>query len=205
MSAPLFPADVRFSQRLFSCAGLYRGELDGEWGPKTDAAAYAWDKATVQCRELMGRFDGRTEAVLATTLPEAQRIFRSLLIRLRASLDARAISGTRTYEEQARLYNIGRYGSHDGTVTNAAAGHSNHNFGIAIDIGIFKDGRYLAESPLYDKAGEVAGAEAGIEWGGAWATFQDRPHFQVATGLSIAEVRAAFEAGKPFLKAEGRP
>jgi peptidoglycan LD-endopeptidase CwlK len=205
MSAPLFSDDILHSQRLYACAGFYHGELDGEWGPKTDAAAAAWDAEVLGRQARAGRLDGRSESSLATVLPLAQDRLRGLLAVLReGGLDARAISGTRTYAEQDALYRIGRIGgaSGRGTVTNARAGQSNHNFGIAIDVGLFDaQGRYLADSPLYDKAGKLAAKYPGIEWGGAWISFRDRPHFQVATGLTLAQVRAAFEAGRPFLEA----
>ncbi len=71
----------------------------------------------------------------------------------------------------------------------------NHNFGIAFDIGIFREGAYLKDSPLYDKAAEV-GLTAELEWGGNWKSFTDKPHYQLATGLDLASVRGKFEDGQ---------
>jgi len=107
-------------------------------------------------------------------------------------LDLRVISGTRTYREQDALYGVGRPGGH-GIVTRAQAGQSNHNFGLAWDVGVFEAGRYLPESALYDTAAE--GIPGGLEWGGDWTSIKDRPHYQVATGLPLREVRRRFEAG----------
>jgi len=200
MSAPLTPSETLFRQRLLACAGLYTGKLDGEWGPKTDAASRAWDAAYAAVREQIERFDGRTEATLHTILPAAQRLMRGLLVKLRAAgLDARAISGTRTYAEQAELYAQGRGGDGRGTVTNARPGQSLHNFGIAIDLGLWEGGRYLPDSPLYGRAGAIGREVVGLEWGGDWRSFKDKPHYQAATGLSLPQIRAAFEAGRPFL------
>jgi peptidoglycan L-alanyl-D-glutamate endopeptidase CwlK len=87
-------------------------------------------------------------------------------------------------------------------VTNARGGQSNHNFGIAWDIGIFDaKGRYLTDSPLYPKAGKIAtsAAIAHLEWGGNWTTFKDQPHYQFATSLSISQIRARFEKGQPII------
>jgi peptidoglycan L-alanyl-D-glutamate endopeptidase CwlK len=205
MSAPLTPAETLFRQRLLACAGLYSGKLDGEWGPKTDAASRAWDDASAVIAEQIGRFDGRTEAVLQTILPAAQRLMRGLLVKLRAAgLDARAISGTRTYPEQAALFEQGRT-TPGKIVTYARAGQSNHCFGIAVDVGIFAGGRYLngdqpGDLEPYRKAGELAAGIDGLEWGGLWpGKKEDLPHYQAATGLSLPEIRAAFEAGRPFL------
>ena len=84
---------------------------------------------------------------------------------------------TRTYDEQNALYEQGR--SKAGRiVTNARGGYSNHNFGIAFDIGVFEGGRYLDESPAYKAVGAL-GMKLGLEWGGNWKTIQDEPHFQL--------------------------
>lgn len=57
-----------------------------------------------------------------------------------------AHSGLRTYEEQNALYAQGRTAPGN-KVTNAKGGFSNHNFGIAFDIGIFEGAKYLGDSP----------------------------------------------------------
>ena len=75
--------------------------------------------------------------------------------------------------------------------------HRDH-FGIAWDIGIFKSGAYLGESPLYDKAAEV-GLSADLEWGGHWKKFKDKPHYQLATELMLASVRGKFEEGQAIV------
>ena len=56
--------------------------------------------------------------------------------------------------------------------------HSNHDFGIAFDIGVFEGNKYLDDSPKYKAVG-VLGADLGLEWGGNWKTIQDEPHFQL--------------------------
>ena len=63
-------------------------------------------------------------------------------------------------------------------VTNARGGYSNHNFGLAFDVGVFDGGRYLGESPLYKVVGAL-GRSLGLEWGGDWRSIQDEPHFQL--------------------------
>ena len=112
------------------------------------------------------------------------------------------ISGTRTYEEQNALYEQGRT-KPGRVVTNARGGYSNHNFGIAFDIGVFEGGRYLGESPAYKAVGAI-GMKLGLEWGGNWKSIQDEPHFQLrpawARELSerdmLAELRARRALGK---------
>jgi len=117
---------------------------------------------------------------------------------LHGGISARIVSGTRTYAEQNALYRKGRYGDPSPIVTRARGGHSNHNFGIAWDIGIFQNGKYLKSSPLYVRAAAL-GKTRSIEWGGDWTSFVDKPHYQLATGVSLAAVRSSFEEGRAFV------
>ena len=83
-------------------------------------------------------------------------------------------------------------------MTNAKGGQSNHNFGIAWDIGIFNAGKYLTTAKPYKEVAPMRPAT--VEWGGDWPTFPDFPHYQLAVGVaSIADVRACFEKGQPFV------
>jgi peptidoglycan LD-endopeptidase CwlK len=108
----------------------------------------------------------------------------------------------RTYAEQDALYAQGRTTAGP-KVTNARGGYSNHNFGIAFDVGVFEGGRYLGESPKYKAVG-VLGSELGLEWGGNWKTIVDQPHYQLrpawATQMAerdmLAELRQRVASGK---------
>ncbi len=65
-------------------------------------------------------------------------------------------------------------------------------------IGIFTAaGGYLTDGPAY-AAAAAAGMADDLEWGGDWTTFVDRPHYQLATGMPLAELRARFESGAGF-------
>lgn len=204
MSERLFEDDVIFLQRLLKSGGLYTDRIDGIWGPNTDAAVTAFETRSAQIAAALGTFDARTERSVQTLHLRAQEAARACLTAIRAAgINARIISGTRTYAEQNVLYRKGRFGNPGPRVTNARGGQSNHNFGIAWDIGIFtQNGSYLGESPLYDQAGPVALAAGiiGLEWGGNWTGFVDRPHYQLATpGLSLTQVRQRFESGQPYI------
>lgn len=139
--------------------------------------------------------DTRTKRIIEGLHPNAQDWARAHLQaiensnRLPKGYQVKIISGHRSYEEQDALYAQGR--SKPGQiVTNARGGQSNHNFGIAWDLGIFDDqGRYLENSILYTDIGP-AGEAIGLEWGGRWQTLQDVPHYQVRTGKTLAELRA---------------
>lgn len=147
------------------------------------------------------QFDERTERNIATLLPPAQKLARrfmtdATLAMLRHDIEPRIISGTRTYAEQDALYAKGRTAP-GSKVTNARGGFSNHNFGIAFDIGLFKGGKYLAESPHYATLGPV-GESVGLKWGGRWKGFPDQPHYEYDTGFTLAEMRERVKAGKPI-------
>ena len=115
------------------------------------------------------------------------------------------ISGLRSWSAQAALYASGRTKAGP-IVTKAKPGSSWHNYGLAIDLGLFKGGVYLDEKKpaeadkLYAEIGKLA-ASMGIEWAGTWKTFAETPHFQVTFGLSLAQARERMEAnGKDIQK-----
>ena len=199
MSAPLFAGDVLFFQRLLRADGFYKDDLDGDWGPKTEQAARDFDAAAQQIRSQARVFDTRSEGCILTLSIAAQRHARQFLGRvLDGGVLARIISGTRTYAEQDALFRKGRFGNPGPKVTNARGGQSNHNFGVAWDIGIFTaSGGYLGEGPGYDEAAALGlPADGGaVEWGGDWSSFVDRPHYQLALGLSVTHLRQRFEEG----------
>lgn len=200
MSSRLFGDDIVFQQRLLKCARLYTGRLDGVWESQTDAAYKEFLRRSEAIGRVEGVYDARTERNLWTLQLPAQSAARRLLRALTASrIDARIISGTRSYDEQNRLFTRGRYGNPGPRITNARGGRSSHNFGVAWDIGIFENGSYLTNATPYDRAANI-GLAPGIEWGGHWVTFVDRPHYQLALDLDVSEVRRRFEAGKPYFE-----
>jgi len=139
--------------------------------------------------------DDRSERNIATLIPAAQDAARCWLLScLDAGLRIKIIDGSRTYAEQNALYAQGR--SKPGpVVTNSQAGYSWHNFGLAWDFGVFgPKGEYIEDGPDYTRAGEIAEAQ-GLEWGGRWKSPVDRPHVQLKTGLTLAQMRARVAAG----------
>lgn len=197
MSAPLSKEAILFRQRLLACAGFYADTLDGRWGDKTEAADRAFHAEFVKIQQFGGVYDPRTETAIATLLPKAQVKARDFM-RV-AGPTCKLLSGTRTYAEQDVLF------AQRPVVTRARGGHSNHNFGIAWDVGIFLGGHYLtgtnpAEEAEYDKlAVKIKAAVPWLEWGGDWHSIVDKPHYQLATDKNLDQVRAWFEAGKPFV------
>lgn len=116
--------------------------------------------------------------------------------------DYKVISGNRTFAEQDALYAKGRTAPGP-RVTNARGGYSNHNFGIAVDFGVFGPRGHYWDSERPNTASKVHKAVADwakenmphIEWGGDWTSFKDYPHFQYDTGKSLAEMRRILNSG----------
>lgn len=127
------------------------------------------------------KVDSRSEGVIKNLLPNVQPYARTLVhMAADAGITIKVISGFRTYAEQDALYAKGRT-KPGKIVTNAKAGFSNHNFGLAFDIGIFNGSSYIEESPDYKKVGAM-GISLGLTWGGNWTSIQDEPHFELRPG-----------------------
>ena len=92
-------------------------------------------------------------------------------------IDLRIISGYRSPEHQKRLYAQGRT-SKGHIVTNAPPGFSFHNYGFAVDVCEFVNGKPHWNSSNWNLVGEL-GKEQGLVWGGDWKTLVDKPHFQL--------------------------
>lgn len=152
-----------------------------------------------------GIVDARSEESIYTLHERVRPYARALVTRAAAAgITLKIISGLRSYDAQNALYAQGR--SKPGSiVTKARGGYSNHNFGIAFDIGIFDGTKYLAESPRY-KAAAAIGIDLGLEWGGNWKGIQDEPHYQLRPswaadmrdGVMLAELRRRKDSGRDY-------
>lgn len=112
-----------------------------------------------------------------------------------AGLDIVFTQGLRSMAEQEAIYAQGRT-KPGPIVSHAKPGQSYHNYGLAFDIAIVKDGRVTWDDkvdvdeddvPDYVEVGEI-GEQLGMEWGGRWKR-QDLPHFQLSFGLSIQDLQ----------------
>ena len=152
--------------------------VDGNPGPQTWAAIHRAVVGEAPSAAIGKLADERSERAIVTLLPQVQSIARAIVESAATiGIVIKVISGTRTYDEQNALYEQGRT-KPGRIVTNARGGYSNHNFGIAFDIGVFEGGRYLEESPAYKAVGAL-GMKLGLDWGGSWRTISDEPHFQL--------------------------
>ena len=141
-----YTSDPTFWQRFLKCAGFYTGTIDGSFGKNSLKAAHDFEQASIAIANELGAFDGRSESHIQTLLPAAQRKARAFMKAAAAgtppSVAIKSLSGTRTFAEQDELYSHGRT-KPEPKVTNAPGGTSNHNYGVAWDIGVFKNDQYL--------------------------------------------------------------
>lgn len=119
----------------------------------------------------------------------------------------------RTFNEQAQLYAQGRTklfdanGKRLGKVTNADAGQSIHNYGLALDIVLLvdtnNDGIYESASwdtkKDYDKDNQSDWMEIvnifkkhGYTWGGDFKSLVDAPHFE-KTGYTWRTLKTKYD------------
>jgi peptidoglycan L-alanyl-D-glutamate endopeptidase CwlK len=137
-----------------------------------------------------------SEKRLAQVHPELARRIRLVIAELeRGSIRVEVVQGLRSFDEQAALYAQGRTKTGK-VVTNAKAGFSNHNFGLAVDLVPFLSDslpNWEAPDSTWKAIGKAAEAQ-GLEWGGRWKGIVDRPHVQLP-GLSVAQCRKHYQRG----------
>ena len=110
-------------------------------------------------------------------------------------IQIKVTEGFRSFEYQNNLYAQGR-SSGGAVVTNARGGESYHNYGIAFDVAfVDKNGKITWDNLDQNNNGKddwteigLLGESIGLEWGGRWTSFVDRPHFQLTGGKSIADL-----------------
>lgn len=102
-------------------------------------------------------------------------------------LNIRITETVRSCARQNELYAQGRTSQPGKIVTNAQCGESLHQYGVAFDV-VFRDTGYAGP---WAKVGAL-GEKLGLEWGGRWKSFPDKPHFQLMLGHTLAD----FQKGK---------
>lgn len=133
------------------------------------------------------KFKAKAEAFLAAAQP----------VLAKHGVTAEVISGLRSWKTQAALFAQGRT-KPGRIVTKARPGSSWHNYGLAIDIGLFAGGKYLDEAAparadkVYRDLGALA-VSLGLEWAGNWKSFTESPHFQWTNGNTLAGLSARMQ------------
>lgn len=138
---------------------------------------------------------------------EVLRLYTEANNKLGKGLRLRIVQGTRTMEEQHKLF------LQKPKVTNADAGQSYHNFGLAIDFCLLKDSKKdesfseISWDIKMDYDGdkmsdwlEVVNVfkSAGWSWGGDWKSFKDYPHLEKTFGKSVKQLKFMYDGGATF-------
>jgi peptidoglycan LD-endopeptidase CwlK len=130
--------------------------------------------------------DPLSEARLAEVHPALAAKVRSMAEMLALeNINIRVVQSLRSWAEQAALYAEGRDAEGNvvdksKVVTNAKAGTSWHNYGLAVDVAPF-DGDvpdWNSNHPAWKRIVAV-GESVGLISGSNWRTFPDWPHFQL--------------------------
>lgn len=128
--------------------------------------------------------DARSETALATVNPALADKVRAAAATLEANgTYLLVVSGLRTAAEQNALYAQGRTAPGH-IVTNAKAGQSMHNYGLAVDVVPYLSGQsgalnWQPSTPQFQAMVAALKAQA-LAWGGDWVTFKDEDHFQMS-------------------------
>lgn len=153
----------------------------------------AYKISTISNYVIMKVWDTISENRIKTLHPLLQEKARNAINELdtQHNIKVRVTAAKRSFKEQTDLYNKGRT-TGGKIVTNANAGQSYHNYGLALDV--------VEVQPLY---GFNAGYDTsrwntiadvfkkyGFAWGGDFKSFKDRPHFQMTFGLSTGQLYA---------------
>ncbi len=153
----------------------------------------------------------RSAKFIETLSPEVKDAFIAFIIDAKElvakeGLDYKIICGTRSWEQQEALYAKGRTAPGP-KVTNAKPGSSMHNFGLAIDCGVFKGKVYMDDSTPADKKladmmhkqASTLCAKHNLRWGGNFKSLYDAPHFEYNTPYSLSQLCARREAKKSLI------
>lgn len=103
-------------------------------------------------------------------------------------IDCIITSTYRDHASQDALYAQGRT-TPGPKVTNARGGSSFHNWRVAFDFVPIVNGKAIwNDESLWMMCGAI-GVDCGLEWGGNWDGFVDKPHMQFTGGKSLSDFR----------------
>lgn len=111
----------------------------------------------------------------------------------KAGIDVIITSTYRDSESQNALYAQGRTAPGK-KVTNVRGGDSFHNWRVAFDFVPVVGGKAVWDDDrTWERCGTLA-ESVGLEWGGRWTGFVDKPHCQFTAGMTIAQYKAGVKA-----------
>lgn len=148
---------------------------------------------------------GRDVSKLHPELQEKVKKFKSACER--AGLKVGISECFRTVKEQNDLYAQGR--TKPGNIVTHAKGStysSMHMWGVAFDF-YRNDGKgvYNDSGNFFEKCGKI-GKSIGLEWGGDWKSFPDRPHLQLPNwGSTTTKLKSLYGNPDKFIASWNKP
>lgn len=142
---------------------------------------------------------------------ELHQIYSEICGALSQNVGCRFVQVFRTFPEQDALYAQGRT-KPGPKVTEAKAGHSYHNYGLAVDFCLLRDinndGVISSNEIIWDRTTDID-KDGLIDWmevvkifqkyGWTWgASFKDYPHFEKNLGYSVKQLLIKYNA-KSFI------
>lgn len=125
--------------------------------------------------------------------PSAMQAWEEAQAAMPANVQIIVIQGLRTFFQSDMLYAQGRTTAGP-IVTNAPAGESFHNYGLAFDFAMITDGKEdNIVGPHWMTVVEIM-KKHGMEWGGDWKSISDNPHFENRYGHSWEQLLAKYKA-----------
>ena len=113
----------------------------------------------------------------------------------------------RSFEESAKLYAQGRT-TPGSIVSNAKAGQSWHNYGLAIDFHLVIDGKDVwPNEPAKDANWMIVVntfKKHGFNWGGDWQSFKDYPHLERKMGYDLNTLFQKWKNNDTFIDKNGQ-
>ncbi len=136
-----------------------------------------------------------TDRRIKTLHPQIRNKAKEFINRAKKELGIklRITAALRTREEQDQLYAQGRT-TPGKIITNAKAGQSLHNYGLAIDVVEIKNGNALWNNPNWNKIAAL-GKSLSFTWGADWKDFKDKPHFQYTFGKTLNQLKTLYTSG----------
>lgn len=134
--------------------------------------------------------DKHTQEHISKLHPSVQLEVAQIINQCNEALSGKAkvriTHGLRSFKEQDNLYAIGRT-KPGRKITNAKAGQSIHNYGLAVDICLIINNKEASWDTAKDWDNDKTAdwfecvkifAAYGWIWGGNWKTFKDLSHFE---------------------------
>jgi hypothetical protein len=192
VDAPSASEDVQTSEPTQSTSEPTQSDINETDTGGTDPSA-GQAQSDPNCTSVPTTWDTATDRRIKTLHPLIQCDVANIINEAEATLGIkfRVSQALRTIAEQNGLYAKGRTAP-GGIVTNAKGGSSYHNYGLAFDVVIIRNGAAVWKDPGYRKLSSIA-SKYGFFWGGNFKSLNDEPHFEKAFGRSTRQHYAAVQ------------